>query len=260
MRSKDGSRPASRWTFQVRQNRRPGFEDHQRGSYSESGFSRRLCVDHPGGKVASFSASFVRRVLVDQAEFLYFGRLPYTVGVASRDSEGKSKPHWAQVLAWLTAAIVAVIGLAWSIYTSRTSEPPNRAVQSQNDSPSTSTSPTSPPVKPPSEEAPIFTPPPTKVQPVSPPVPVKAFIDVSPPSGPPGTRVTVSGVGFRSLETVKIDFPKLLPKHRKANENGSFSGVWFEVPNLPRGALSSFKARGLTSNKVASKRFEIRAE
>lgn len=113
----------------------------------------------------------------------------YTAAVTHKDAEAKSTPHWAQVLAWLTGAVVAVIGLAWTIYTY---QPPNHPPAApQNDSLPAGPSPVPgtsvrPQAEPAATKPPIFTRP-NQQRPPSPPVK---------PHSPPGTVRSASGGGL----------------------------------------------------------------
>jgi len=87
---------------------------------------------------------------------------------------------------------------------------------------------------------------------------VTQSITLKPTSGPPTTKVSVSGTGFGASEGVVITFGATKVATATTSSTGSFSAS-FKVPKAEAPGTYAVKATGQTSRRVATKNFLVRA-
>lgn len=79
-------------------------------------------------------------------------------------------------------------------------------------------------------------------------------------SGPPTTRISVSGTGFGATETVDLAFGGVDVAAVDTDANGALTGVRIRVPAGAKPGNHTFTARGRASDLVATARFLVQTD
>jgi IPT/TIG domain len=86
---------------------------------------------------------------------------------------------------------------------------------------------------------------------------VTTSITLKPSSGPPASKVTVTGTGFGASETVAVDFSSTQIATATTSSAGTFSAT-FTVPKSALPGNHPVTATGQTSGRSATKNFLVR--